>query len=135
LIQTNTGYDELFKAGTFGAQIADNDHKVRYASANSPILSERIMCAAKEGAVNLDKHTLLKSYPIEGGDVYWQEDITDITALLEKLEENKETIAESTRICYRFGGYIGERCFRAKVLKHPPRKKGAENGKALLVSL
>ena len=89
LIQTNTGYDELFKAGTFGAQIADHDHKVRYASANSPVLSEQIMCAAEEGAVNLDKHTLLKSYPIEGGHVYWQEDITDITALLEKLEENK----------------------------------------------
>lgn len=56
LIQTNTGYDELFKAGTFGAQIADHDHKVSYASANSPVLSEQIMCTAEAGAVNLDKH-------------------------------------------------------------------------------
>lgn len=98
LIQTNTGYDELFKAGTFGAQIADHDHKVRYASANSPVLSEQIMCTAEAGTVNLDKHTLLKSYPIEGGHVYWQEDITDITILLKKLEENKETIAESNHL-------------------------------------
>ena len=98
LIQTNTGYDGLFKAGTFGAQIADNDHKICYASANSPVLSEQIMCAAEEGAVNLDKHTLLKSYPIEGGHVYWLEDIADITALLEKLEENKETIAENNHL-------------------------------------
>ncbi len=51
LIQTNNGYDELFKAGTFGAQIADHDHKVRYASANSPVLSEQIMCTAEAGAV------------------------------------------------------------------------------------
>lgn len=26
------------------------------------------------------------------------------------------------KICYRFGGYIGERVFSAKVLKHPCRK-------------
>ncbi len=30
--------------------------------------------------------------------MYWQEDITEITTLLEKLEENKETIAESNHL-------------------------------------
>lgn len=95
LIQTNTGYDSLFEAGTFKAQISDTDYNIRYTSANSPQLSENVMQSAENGAVSLDKNTVLKSNPIEGGHVLWLEDISDIAALLKELEENKETIAES----------------------------------------
>lgn len=95
LIQTNTGYDSLFEAGTFKAQITDTDYNIRYTSANSPKLSENVMHSAENGAVSLDKNTVLKSNPIEGGHVLWLEDISDIAALLKELEENKETIAES----------------------------------------
>ena len=98
LIQANTGYVELFEAGTFRARIADNDHKVRYASAEASVLSEQTMCAAEEGSFHLDKHTLLKSYPIQGGHVYWQEDITDFSVLLDKLEENRAKIAEHNHL-------------------------------------
>lgn len=98
LIQTNTGYDELFRAGTFGAQIADDHCRVCYASANSPVLSEDDMRAAQEHAFPSNKHTLLKSHPIDGGRVYWQEDIESITALLEKLEENREALAEKNHL-------------------------------------
>ena len=115
LIQTNTGYDELFEAGTLGAQIADNDHQIRYASANSPVLSEQAMSAAEEGAVSLDRNTLLKSHSIEGGRVYWREDITDITALLEKLEENRETLAESV--------HLEQENYRVKLESHTWREK------------
>lgn len=95
LIQINTGYDSLFEAGTFKAQISDTDYNIRYTSANSPQLSENVMRSAENGAVSLDKNTVLKSNPIEGGHVLWLEDISDIAALLKELEENKETIAES----------------------------------------
>ena len=95
LIQTNTGYDSLFEAGTFKAQISDTDYNIRYTSANSPHLSENVMRSAENGAVSLDKNTVLKSNPIEDGHVLWLEDISDIAALLKELEENKETIAES----------------------------------------
>ena len=95
LIQTNTGYDSLFEAGTFKAQITDTDYNTRYTSANSPKLSESVMRSAESGDVSLDKTTILKSHPIDGGHVLWLEDISDIAALLKKLEENKETIAES----------------------------------------
>ena len=98
LIQTNTGYDSLFEAGTFKAQITDTDYNIRYTSANSPKLSENVMHSAESGAVSLDKNTVLKSNPIEGGHVLWLEDISDIAALLKELEENKETIAESNLI-------------------------------------
>ncbi len=95
LIQTNTGYEALFEAGTFRAQITDTNYNIRYTSANSPKLSENVMRSAENGAVSLDKNTVLKSNPIEGGHVLWLEDISDIAALLKELEENKETIAES----------------------------------------
>ncbi len=98
LIPTNTGYAMLFEAGTLGVQITDNDYQVRYASIHSPEVSREIMQAAEKTDVYLDKNTLLKSHPIESGHVFWWEDIIDIRALLEKLEENKESIAESNHL-------------------------------------
>ena len=115
LIQANTDYDELFEAGTFGAQITDNNYQICYASANSPMLSEQVMGAAEDGTTSLDKNTLLKSHPIKGGHVYWQEDITDITSLLEKLEENRETLAESV--------HLEQENYRVKVEIHTRREK------------
>lgn len=46
----------------------------------------------------LDRNTLLRSCRINGGHVLWQEDITDITALLEKLEENRQRISGSNDV-------------------------------------
>ncbi|MGN1457529.1 MAG: histidine kinase N-terminal 7TM domain-containing protein [Acutalibacteraceae bacterium] len=98
LIQTNSGYGELFEVGTIGSQIVDNNYNIRYSSSNAPKLTQEIMRAAENGAVKLDKNTLLKSSRIDGGRVLWQENITDITAVMERLEENKKTISESNDI-------------------------------------
>lgn len=98
LIQTNSGYGELFEVRTIGSQIVDNNYNIRYSSSNAPKLTQEIMRAAENGAVKLDKNTLLKSSRIDGGRVLWQEDITDITAVMERLEENKKTISESNDI-------------------------------------
>lgn len=95
LIQTNTGYEELFKIGTIGAQITDTWYHTQYVSSNALKLSEERMLAAEIGSISIDKDTLLKSSPISGGHVLWQEDISDITALLEKMEENRKTIEDS----------------------------------------
>lgn len=95
LIQTNTGYQSLFRAGSFGAVIVDNGSRIRYASANAPILTKAMIEQAKLGAVALDRDTILKCNPIDSGYVYWREDISAINALLERLSETKESIAES----------------------------------------
>ena len=63
----------------------------------------------------------------------------NLNLLVERIEvfdraATDDGVEQTIRICYRFGGYIGERCFRARVLKHPSRKKGTDNEKALLVS-
>lgn len=98
LIQTNTGYQSLFEAGSIGAQIADTDWHTRYASSNAPELTADMMRSAERDAAMLDNNTLLRSSRIPGGHVLWQEDITDITALLENLEENRKTISQSNDV-------------------------------------
>lgn len=98
LIRVNTGYGTLFEAGTLGAQITDNDYAVRYTSANAQPISQDLMHMAESRAVSTDKNTLLKSHRISGGHVLWQEDITEITALLEQLEANREKIAQGNAI-------------------------------------
>ena len=52
----------------------------------------------------------------------------NLNLLIERIEVFDRTQTEAgteqaIKICYRFGGYIGERRFLAKVLKHPCRKK------------
>jgi len=98
LIRVNTGYGTLFEAGTLGAQITDNDYTVRYTAANAKPISQDLMRAAESGTVSTDKNTLLKSHRISGGHVLWQEDITEITALLEQLEANKEKLAQGNAV-------------------------------------
>ena len=98
LIQTNTGYRAMFEAGYIGAQIVDTDWHISYASSNAPELPSDRMRSAESEAAKLDNNTLLRSSKIPGGHVLWQEDITDITAVLQKLEENRKTISESNDV-------------------------------------
>ena len=69
----------------------------------------------------------------------------NLNLLIERIEvfDRTETggeVLQAIRICYRFGGYIGERTFHAKVLKHPckkqacPLRKGKDNEKISLIS-
>jgi hypothetical protein len=115
LIQTNTGYKILFEAGAIGAQIVDTNYHTRYVSSNAPKLPADIMRLAERDAVMLDNNTLLRSSRINGGHVLWQEDITDITALLAKLEENRKTISESN--------YVEQENYKTKVKINAVREK------------
>ena len=63
--------------------------------------------------------------------------VENLNLLVERIEvfnraATDNGVEQTIRICYRFGGYIGDRRFMAKVLKHPSRKKGADNGKDYL---
>ena len=115
LIQTNTGYKALFEAGSIGAQIVDTDCHTRYASSNAPELTADMMRSAERDATMLDSNTLLRSSKIDGGHVLWQEDITDIIVLLEKLEENRKKISESN--------YVEQENYKTKVKINTLREK------------
>lgn len=115
LIPTNTGYKELFRIGTIGARITDEEYHTRYASSNAMEISKDVMQKNENGSVHIDKDTLLKSSRIGGGYVLWQEDITDVTALLERLEENRKNIEDSN--C------LEEEDYKTKVKIHTLREK------------
>lgn len=115
LIQTNSGYERLFEIGTIGAQIIDAGYHTRYTSSNAPKLSRDMMKAAENGGFSIDKGTLLKSSSISGGHVLWQEDIRDISNLLEKLEENRKTIED--------GNCLEEENYRTRMKINTLREK------------
>ncbi|MCI6567536.1 MAG: hypothetical protein MSF32_01340 [Dysosmobacter sp.] len=115
LIQTNTGYGALFETGTIGARITDADYHTWYASSNAVPLSPEVMRSAEQGSVLIDPDTLLRSSPITGGHVLWQEDVADMNALLERLEENQKTIEA--------GNCIEEENYKTKVKINTLREK------------
>lgn len=98
LIQSNTGYEELFLASRLGAQITDKDNNLRLAGPNAPVLTEEQILNAKTHPVSADKNTIVKSQPIRFGHVLWQEDITELSEAIEDIEENCRELAERNRI-------------------------------------
>ena len=98
LIQTNTGYEELFMASRLGAQITDQRNTVCLASSNARGLTGEQRMSAKTHPVLADKTTLIKSKPIRFGHVLWQEDVSELTEAIEQIEENCRDLSERNRI-------------------------------------
>ncbi|MGN0577180.1 MAG: histidine kinase N-terminal 7TM domain-containing protein [Ruminiclostridium sp.] len=98
LIQSNTGYDELFMVSRLGAQITDKENTLRLAGPNAPQLTEEQKISAEKHPVAADKNRIVKSQPIRFGHVLWQEDITELAEAIEQIEENCRNLAERNRI-------------------------------------
>lgn len=98
LIQTNTGYEELFMVSRLGAQITDQENTVCLASSNAGGLTDEQRMSAKTHPVLADKTTLIKSKPIRFGHVLWQEDVSELTEAIEQIEENCRDLSERNRI-------------------------------------
>lgn len=98
LIQTNTGYEELFMVSRLGAQITDQGNTVCLASSNARGLTDEQRMSAKTHPVLADKTTLIKSKPIRFGHVLWQEDVSELTEAIEQIEENCRDLSERNRI-------------------------------------
>lgn len=98
LIQSNTGYEELFMVSRLGAQITDQNHKVYLASFNARELTEAERISAGKQPVWVDKGTLVKSQPIRFGYVLWQADISTLAEAIEQSEENCRNLAERNTI-------------------------------------
>ena len=98
LIQSNTGYDELFMVSRLGAQITDRENTVCLASLNAKKLTEEQRINAEKHSVPADKSTLVRSQKIGFGHVLWQEDVAELTEAIEQIEENCRELAEHNRI-------------------------------------
>lgn len=98
LIQSNTGYEELFMVSRLGAQITDQKNRVHLSSLNARKLTEEQKISAGTQPVLADKNMLIRSQPIRFGHVLWQEDIGELTEAIEQIEENCRDLAEHNGI-------------------------------------
>ena len=94
LIPSNMNYKELFAKATIAAQIVDGQEQIHYASANAVPLDKTVMEQAKREAVDLGD-TILHGQAIHGGYIFWQDDVTAINDLAERLRDANDTLGES----------------------------------------
>ena len=89
MIQSNTGYVELFEATTLAACIADRNGNIVYRSQ----AADKDMVCPKEGLQIIRPDGIrISSAPISGGYVVWQDNVRPLTELRTKLSENKAKI-------------------------------------------
>ena len=98
LIQSNMGYDVLFEASTIRAHITDRALRIKHSSADAPPLSQEYMKQAVNGALRLDADTLLKCSPTRSGYIFWQEDISELTAVTRQLELTHEELWDTGNV-------------------------------------
>ena len=89
MIQSNTGYVELFEATTLAACIADRDGNIVHRSQ----AADKDMICPKEGLQIIRPNGIrISSAPISGGYAVWQDNVRPLTELRAKLSENKAKI-------------------------------------------
>ena len=89
MIQSNTGYVELFEATTLAACIADRSGSIVL---RSRAAGEDMVCP-REGVPLIRPNGIrISSAPISGGYAVWQDNVRPLTELRAKLSENKTKI-------------------------------------------
>lgn len=97
LLPSNSQYQQLFDATTVPVQILDKDYQPHYVSAGALPVYEENLRKTVEGTVHLE-NTLLNSAPIRAGRVVWQDDITQLTKLKERLQDTQEQLGEENTL-------------------------------------
>ncbi|MBQ2697446.1 MAG: hypothetical protein IJF59_02120 [Clostridia bacterium] len=93
LIRSNSNYDVLFRQTTIAAQIVDDAYLPHYVSGTAVQADEGLLRLSEEASVR-SGDLLLHSKPIAGGRVLWQDNIREINAALEELQETREQLGE-----------------------------------------
>ena len=86
MIQSNTGYVELFEATTLAACIADQNGQIIFRSNTA---DEDIVCPQEGLRIIRPNGIRISSAPINGGYAVWQDNVRPLTELRAKLGENK----------------------------------------------
>ena len=89
MIQSNTGYVELFEATTLAACIADSSGNIVL---RSRAACEDISCPEEGTQVFRPDGIRISSAPISGGYAVWQDNVRPLTELRAKLSGNKAII-------------------------------------------
>lgn len=89
MIQSNTGYVELFEASTLAAVIMDRSGNVVI---RSRAADEDMICPQDGTQIIRSDGTRISSAPINGGYVVWKDNVRPLTELRAQLSENKAQI-------------------------------------------
>lgn len=89
MIQSNTGYVELFEASTLAAVIMDRSGNVVI---RSRAADEDMICPQYGTQIIRPDGTRISSAPINGGYVVWKDNVRPLTELRAQLSENKAQI-------------------------------------------
>lgn len=89
MIQSNTGYVELFEASTLAAVIMDRSGNVVI---RSRAADEDMICPQDGTQIIRPDGTRISSAPINGGYVVWKDNVRPLTELCAQLSENKAQI-------------------------------------------
>ena len=89
MIQSNTGYVELFEATTLAACIADRNGNIVL---RSRAADEDMVCPGEGVPLIRPNGRRISSAPISGGYAVWQDNVRPLTELRARLSENKTKI-------------------------------------------
>ena len=89
MIQSNTGYVELFEATTLAACIADGSGNIVL---RSRAAGEEMVCPREGVQLIRPDGIRISSAPISGGYAVWQDNVRPLTELRARLSENKAKI-------------------------------------------
>ena len=96
LIQSNLGYDELFKATSLPVQITDPAFCSQYVSAAMQgALPQSELRQMQQDTVHLGDDTLLKRHKLRRGWVFWKEDISALNQIRKELELTRDELRDT----------------------------------------
>ena len=97
MLPSNTKHAQLFAATTIPVQIVDEAFCPRYVSDGATPLRECELRETLNGAVHMD-NALLRSVPITAGRVVWMDDISEVNALHQQLQDIRLQLHEETTL-------------------------------------
>jgi len=98
LVQSNTHYDEMLKFSGLGVAVVDNDYTVYYRSDDALPLTAEQMKETENGYVMLDGGIRVSSSRIRGGYTIWQEDLSELLAVLDELKQLRAELEGSNAV-------------------------------------
>ena len=98
LLPTNGYYRYFFSESTVAAQLVDSRSQTVYRSKTAPVLTADLLAAAARNPVLLDEDTRLQSAPVQGGRVYWVEDLSRINRIRAQLAEVNAQLSEENEL-------------------------------------
>lgn len=104
LIPSNTGYDKLFNAMGMGITIADDRWHIKYKTDSASVIPEKILKRTMYDTVHLGQGTQLRGFKIKGGYAIWEQDISEMATVLDRLQNNSLELQERN--------YLNEQTYR-----------------------